>query len=45
GAGLGLSVAYFIIVTNHKGSIEVDSEPGVGTTFTISLPLLSEDME
>ncbi|HEY1407255.1 MAG TPA: PAS domain S-box protein [Spirochaetota bacterium] len=43
GAGLGLPVAYFIITTNHKGNIEVDSEPGVGTTFTISLPLLAEE--
>jgi len=42
GTGLGLSVSYFIIVTNHQGKIEVDSEPGIGTTFTISLPLLRE---
>jgi polar amino acid transport system substrate-binding protein len=39
GTGLGLSVSYFIIVNNHKGSIEVDSWPGRGTRFTIRLPL------
>nr|WP_272881618.1 PAS domain S-box protein [Fundidesulfovibrio soli] len=39
GTGLGLSVSYFIVVTNHKGAIEVQSEPGKGTRFTVSLPL------
>ncbi|CCO44472.1 putative Signal transduction histidine kinase [Vibrio nigripulchritudo SOn1] len=37
GTGLGLSISYEII-KNHKGSIEVASEPGVGTTFTLLLP-------
>lgn len=39
GTGLGLSVSYFIIKEHHQGSIEVDSKPGVGTRFTIHLPL------
>lgn len=39
GTGLGLSVSYFIIVTKHGGGMEVESEPGKGTTFHISLPL------
>lgn len=39
GTGLGLSVSYFIIVENHKGSIDVVSAPGQGTVFTILLPL------
>jgi len=38
GVGLGLSVAYGII-QEHKGSINVKSEPGKGTTFAILLPL------
>ncbi|MBU1003521.1 MAG: PAS domain S-box protein [Proteobacteria bacterium] len=39
GTGLGLSVAYFIITRNHGGTISVDSTPGQGTCFTITLPL------
>jgi PAS domain S-box-containing protein len=38
GVGLGLSVAYGII-QEHGGSIQVQSEVGRGTTFTIELPL------
>jgi two-component system, NtrC family, sensor kinase len=37
GTGLGLSVSYGII-TRHKGRIEVQSEPGKGSTFIIRLP-------
>ncbi len=37
GVGLGLSVCYGFI-KDHGGDIKVDSELGVGTTFTISLP-------
>jgi signal transduction histidine kinase len=37
GTGLGLSVSYGII-KNHGGSVDVESEPGKGTTFTIKLP-------
>lgn len=37
GSGLGLTVVYSII-KNHGGYINVESEPGAGTTFTIYLP-------
>ena len=40
GVGLGLSVAYGII-QEHGGAIQVQSEEGRGTTFTLELPLNS----
>ncbi|PKL39946.1 MAG: hypothetical protein CVV44_06915 [Spirochaetae bacterium HGW-Spirochaetae-1] len=42
GTGLGLSVSYFIITSNHHGTIEVESESGRGTIFTVKLPLGAE---
>jgi len=38
GTGLGLSVTYGII-KRHGGDIQVRSQPGIGTTFTITLPI------
>ena len=37
GTGLGLSIAYKI-VESHGGRLEVQSTPGSGTRFTLSLP-------
>ena len=38
GTGLGLSICYNII-QKHKGNITVESEPGKGTEFSITLPI------
>ncbi len=40
GAGLGLSIARWI-VDRHEGTIQVTSQPGKGSTFTVQLPLAS----
>jgi PAS domain S-box-containing protein len=40
GSGLGLAISYSI-VKRHEGAIEVESEPGKGTTFHLSLPASS----
>ncbi len=41
GAGLGLSMCYGI-VSQHSGTMTVDSTVGIGSTFTIRLPLLND---
>lgn len=38
GTGLGLNIVYRI-VTRYQGAVSVDSEAGVGTTFTVRFPL------
>jgi signal transduction histidine kinase len=38
GTGLGLSLSYDIIVKQHAGNIEFDSEPGHLTEFRVSIP-------
>jgi signal transduction histidine kinase len=43
GTGLGLSVSYFIITEQHKGTINVTSNPGEGTCFILRLPLHGEN--
>ena len=44
GTGLGLSTVYGII-QEHKGWIECDSQPGVGTTFRICIPVIEEEQQ
>lgn len=44
GTGLGLAMAYGFI-HQSGGTIEVESSPGEGTTFTLLLPLTSEEAE
>lgn len=41
GTGLGLSITYGIM-EKHNGTISVDSEPNVGTTFVIELPVTED---
>ncbi len=40
GTGLGLSVAYFIINNNHRGTMTVVSTPSIGTKFSVALPIV-----
>jgi len=42
GTGQGLAISHSVITKKHGGTIEVDSTPGKGTTFTIRLPLNAE---
>jgi len=42
GTGLGLSICYGI-VQEHRGSIDVRSQPDAGTTFTIDLPIQADE--
>ena len=39
GTGQGLAISFDIVKNRHGGTIKANSEPGEGTTFTITLPL------
>lgn len=41
GTGIGMAIVYRII-EEHKGRIEVDSQPGAGTTVAVELPLAAQ---
>lgn len=44
GTGLGLAVVYGI-VESHRGFIDVESEPGKGTTFCIYFPVMKQQVD
>jgi PAS domain S-box-containing protein len=44
GTGLGLSISYGI-VREHKGTVDVQSRPGAGTTFILTFPPLTAEVE
>ena len=44
GTGMGMSVVHGII-KNHRGAIMVYSEPGVGSTFHVYMPVMESDEE
>jgi two-component system NtrC family sensor kinase len=46
GTGLGLSMSYDIVVKQHGGTIDVETEPGAFTEFIITLPrtIISREM-
>jgi len=39
GTGLGLPISYFIVTEYHGGKMDVESSPGKGASFTITLPV------
>ncbi len=43
GTGQGLSIAHNVIVAKHRGTVGVASEPGLGTSFIIRVPLRVEN--
>lgn len=44
GIGVGLTIAQFV-VARHNGYIDIESSPGQGSTFTISLPITPDNSQ
>jgi signal transduction histidine kinase len=44
GTGLGLSISYRIISDRHRGSLVCQSDPGQGTEFIVTIPLVQKSM-
>jgi signal transduction histidine kinase len=42
GTGQGLAISHDVIATKHGGTITLEVEPGVGTTFIIRMPIAEE---
>ena len=45
GTGLGLSISYQIIVEKHGGQLQCFSQPGQGTEFVVTIPLISPNLK
>jgi PAS domain S-box-containing protein len=45
GTGQGLAISHSVIVEKHKGTLDLESQEGKGTTFIIGLPLGAEPDE
>jgi signal transduction histidine kinase len=43
GTGLGLALAYSTVVEKHGGTMSFDTVEGQGTTFTITIPMVSSE--
>lgn len=43
GTGQGLAISHNVVVRKHNGTIQLETEEGKGTTFTIRLPLTMEE--
>ena len=43
GSGQGLTICRSVIVDQHGGTLDFETEPGVGTTFIVTLPLHIEE--
>jgi signal transduction histidine kinase len=39
GTGLGLSISYQIVLEKHSGILKFNSQPDVGTEFSIEIPI------